>query len=176
MPPIRISSDMEYRPLGRRSASTGTRAPMRVKSSSSSGTSAACAMASRCSTALVEPASAMVVTMAFSKASRHRMSDGLMPRRTSCSTARPARSASSRLVRDTASCAELLARLMPSASIAEAMVFAVYMPPQLPGPGIAVRSTSRRPRSEIAPRAWAPTASKTETMSRRSAPGRIVPP
>jgi len=50
------------------------------------------------------------------------------------------------------------------------------MPPQLPGPGIAVRSTSRNCRSEMAPRACAPTASNTDTMSRRSAPGRIVPP
>ncbi len=100
---------------------------------------AACAIASRCNTALVDPASAIVTTMAFSNASRVRMSDGLMPLRTSSTTARPARCASSRLVRDTASWAELLARLMPSASIAEAIVFAVYMPPQLPGPGIAVR-------------------------------------
>ena len=37
--------------------------------------------------------------------------------------------------RETASCAELFGRLMPSASMAEAIVLAVYMPPQLPGPG-----------------------------------------
>ncbi len=57
-------------------------------------------------------------------------------------TASPARRQSASLSGDTASCAELLGRLMPSASIAEAMVFAVYMPPQDPGPGIAVRSIS----------------------------------
>ena len=60
--------------------------------------------------------------------------------------------------------------------MAEAMVLAVYMPPQLPGPGIAVRSISSRPASETLPAAWAPTASKTETMSRRFSPGRMVPP
>src|SRR4051794_15190945 len=49
----------------------------------------------------------------------------------------PARRQSSRLAVPTASCAELLGSESPSASIAEAIVFAVYMPPQLPGPGIA---------------------------------------
>ena len=42
------SSDIRYCPLGFRSASTGTRRPMRVKSSSVSSTPAACAIASRC--------------------------------------------------------------------------------------------------------------------------------
>ena len=65
-----------------------------------------------------------------------------MPSLIRFTTALPARSASARLARDTASWAELFPRLIPSASIAEAIVFAVYMPPQLPGPGIAVRSTS----------------------------------
>jgi len=80
------------------------------------------------------------------------------------------------LRRETASCAELFARLIPSASIADAIVLAVYMPPQLPGPGIEVRSTLRSSRSLIAPCARAPTASNTETMSRPPSPGRIVPP
>jgi hypothetical protein len=56
------------------------------------------------------------------------------------------------------------------------MVFAVYMPPQLPGPGMAVRSTSASSSSLTLPAAWPPTASNTETMSRRFAPGRMVPP
>ena len=74
------SSDIEYLPLGFRSASTGTRLPMRVKSSSRSLTLADEAMASRCSTALVEPPSAMTTVMAFSKALRVMMSRGAMPR------------------------------------------------------------------------------------------------
>ena len=40
----------------------------------------------------------------------------------------------------TAFCAELLGKLMPSASIADAIVFAVYMPPHEPAPGIATSS------------------------------------
>jgi hypothetical protein len=60
--------------------------------------------------------------------------------------------------------------------MAEAMVFAVYMPPQEPGPGMAVRSTSTELASDRAPRANPPTASNTEMMSRRFTPGRMVPP
>ena len=94
MPPMRMSSDIMYLPLGLRSASTGTRLPMRVKSSSSSGTFAACAIASRCSTALVDPLSAMTTVIAFSKASRVRICDGVMPAFTSRTTALPASSQS----------------------------------------------------------------------------------
>ena len=50
-------------------------------------------------------------------------------------TAAPARAQSSRFCAETASWAELFGRLMPSASIAEAIVLAVYMPPQRTGPG-----------------------------------------
>ena len=154
MPPILMSSDIRYLPLGRTSASTGTRLPMRVKSSSSSFTPAACAMASRCSTALVEPPRAIATVMAFSNALRVRMSDGLISCLIRSSTALPAALQSSSLVRDTASCAELFGRLMPSASMTEAMVFAVYMPPQLPGPGMAVFSTSSNCLSLMVPFAY----------------------
>ncbi len=104
------------------------------------------------------------------------MSAGRSPCFSSAITAAPARRQSSRFISLTASCAELPGRLNPSASIALAIVLAVYMPPQLPGPGIEVRSTSSSWAAEILPAARAPTASKTETMSRRCAPGRIVPP
>ena len=77
MPPMATSSDIKCLPLGFKSASTGTRLPMRVKSSIVSFTFAACAMASRCSTALVEPPSAMTTVMAFSNAFLVRMSSGL---------------------------------------------------------------------------------------------------
>ena len=60
---------MWYLPCGFMSAMCGTRAPMRLKSSSSSSTRASFAIASRCSTALVEPPSAIVTAIAFSNAS-----------------------------------------------------------------------------------------------------------
>ena len=56
-------------------------------------------------------------------------------------------------------------RLIPRASAAAAIVFAVYMPPQAPGPGQAWRSMQWSSSSPILPAAWAPTASKTLTMS-----------
>ncbi len=56
----------------------GTRSLTAWKSSMVSSTSTDRAMAIRCSTALVEPPSAMTITMAFSKASRVMMSRGLM--------------------------------------------------------------------------------------------------
>ena len=48
---------------------------------------------------------------------------------------------------------------------AEAMVLAVYMPPQEPGPGIEQSSTTFSPASSRSPRACLPTASNTETIS-----------
>ena len=57
----------------------------------------------------------------------------------------------------------------PSASIAEAIVLAVYMPPQEPAPGKACCSTSASSASVILPAACWPTASNTETMSHRLA-------
>ena len=141
-PPMSTSSLMRYLPLGLRSARTGTFLPMRVKSSSVSFTFAEWAMASRWSTALVEPPSAMTTVMAFSKASRVMISSGRMPRLSSSSTARPAARASCALAGETAFCAEEFGSDMPSASMAEAMVFAVYMPPQLPAPGMAFSSIS----------------------------------
>ena len=94
-------------------------------------------MASRCSTALVEPPSAFTTTIAFSKALRVRMSLGRIFRLSNSITAAPARRQSSFFALPIAVCAELPGRLMPSASIALAIVFAVYIPPQEPGPGIA---------------------------------------
>ncbi len=82
-------------------------------------------MASRWSTALVEPPSAMTVVIAFSNASRVMICDGVMPSFASFTTALPAFLQSSIFCFDTASCAELFGKLMPMASIADAMVFAV---------------------------------------------------
>ena len=54
-------------------------------------------------------------------------------------------------VLEMASWAELFGRLIPRASIAEAMVLAVYMPPQEPGPGIAVSAMFFSSMSETVP-------------------------
>ena len=104
-----------------------------------------------------------------------------MPALASASTASPARRQSSFFSSLTAIWLELLGRLMPRASIAEAMVLAVYMPPQEPGPGMEQDSIVFSPASSSLPAECWPTASKTETMSQSLCvsgcnPGRIVPP
>ena len=148
---------MTYRPLGLRSASTGTLRPMRVKSSIVSCTFAACAIASRCSTALVEPPSAITVVMAFSKARARQ--DVARPqvraRRGRPPRPRPARHRP-RFSGETAAWAELFGRLSPSASMAEAMVLAVYMPPHEPAPGQACDSRSASSASVIRARGVLP--------------------
>ena len=84
---------MWYLPWGRVSARCGTRAAMRLKSSSPRGTRASWAIASRCSTALVEPPSAMVTAIAFSNAALVMTWRAVMERSSRLSTARPDSSA-----------------------------------------------------------------------------------
>ena len=74
VPPAACRSVATKRPPGFRSARTGTRALTRSKSSRSSGTPASRAIATRCRTALVDPPVAATDAMAFSSASRVRMS------------------------------------------------------------------------------------------------------
>ena len=104
------------------------------------------------------------------------MSRGLISSLIKCIIASPALEESNILLLEVASCAELLGRLIPKASIADAIVFAVYIPPHDPGPGIAEDSISRSSISEIAPSECLPTASKTETTSVLLEPGFMLPP
>ena len=88
-PPTASRSLMWYGPWGFMSATWGTRRPTRSKSSRVSSTRASLAMASRWSTALVDPPTAMTTAMAFSKASLVMMWRGLMPASSRATTARP---------------------------------------------------------------------------------------
>ena len=68
---------------------------------------------------------------------------------------------------------------MPSASLAQAIVFAVYMPPHEPSPGQAAHSSSYCSASVMRPASTAPTLSKTSwivTSLSFHRPGMIVPP
>src|SRR3990172_1917851 len=93
------------------------------------------AIAIKCSTALVDPPSAITTTIAFSNAARVMMSDGFKSSSNNFCIAAPARWHSSAFAGSTAGVEELYGSDMPSASIADAIVFAVYIPPQAPGPG-----------------------------------------
>ena len=80
-------------------------------------------------------------------------------------TAAPARATSSLFSVFTAGMEAFPGRAMPMASIAEAMVLAVYIPPQAPAPGQAAHSIPCRSSSVISPVLNFPTASKALTMS-----------
>ena len=163
---------MWYLPWGLVSARWGTRAATRLKSSRSRSTRASLAMASRWSTALVEPPRAMVTAMAFSKASLVMIWRGRMPARSSATTACPEAKAASSRRRSTAGADELPGSDMPSASATDAMVLAVNMPAHDPSVGQALCSMRLSSSSLSASTAWAPTASKTEVMSRARSPAR----
>ncbi len=76
MPPALCRSTARYLPLGFMSQNTGTFLRMRSKSSMVHSTSAAWAMARKCSTALVDPPTAMITATAFSIDLRVTMSRG----------------------------------------------------------------------------------------------------
>ena len=123
----------------------------------------------------------MTTVIAFSNAFFAMMSSGLMPSLSMFNTAAPASRQSFFFAGLIAAWALLPGRLMPIASMALAMVLAVYMPPQEPGPGIAQAVIWSSPLSERLSFACAPTASNTETISSFFAwpvmqPGKIVPP
>ncbi len=117
-PPMWSTSNITCLPNGFTFARCGTFAPIRVKSSSDSLTLASCAIASRCSTALVEPPNAITTAIALSKASLVRMSRAVMPRRSSSTTACPLRRAKPSRRRSVAGGAALPGSDMPSASAA----------------------------------------------------------
>ena len=167
------------RPEGLRSHSTGTRPRMVSKSSMVRGTSAAWAMARRCSTALVEPPSAMTTAMAFSKALRVRIWRAVRPAAMASARTRAEVFVLSAFSASMADIVDEPGRLIPMASMAEDMVLAVNIPPQAPAPGQAVFSISMSSSRGSLPATCWPRASKTLTMVRSRpawCPGLMVPP
>ena len=127
---------------------------------------------------MVEPPSAMTTVMAFSNASIVMMSRAVMPLRSSSTTASPDLRAYSSRRRSGAGGAAEPGRLMPSASAADAMVLAVYMPPQAPSPGQMARSILSTSSRVIRPLMQAPTASKASmivTSLPSTLPGMVEP-
>ena len=56
-------------------------------------------------------------------------------------------------------------KAIPSASIAELIVFAVYIPPHAPAPGMALLIMPLKSSSDKFPDVFCPSASKAETTS-----------
>ncbi len=95
------------------------------------------AIASRCSTALVEPPLATTPAIAFSNDWRVRMSRGLTPRFNRSITSVPQFLATASLTSSTAGTLALPNGATPRNSHAIAIVLAVNWPPQAPAPGQA---------------------------------------
>mmetsp|Transcript_19236 Transcript_19236/g.59337 ORF Transcript_19236/g.59337 Transcript_19236/m.59337 type:complete len:219 (-) Transcript_19236:664-1320(-) len=156
VPPTLWRSSMTYLPEGFKSARSGVASETRWKSSNVRSTSTERAMAIMCSTALVEPPVTMIIVRAFSKAALVMMSFGLRSRSSSVRMALPARRHSSTFSGESAGELDEYGSDMPSASMAVAIVLAVYMPPHAPRPGHAFRTTACRSSSEILPYAYSP--------------------
>ena len=179
MPPARCRSVATNRPPGFRSASSGVRALIRSKSSIASGTPASRAIASRCSTAFVDPPVAATAAIAFSIASRVTIRRGRRSARTTSMTIAPARRAAPAFSSDIAGTPFARIGDTPSSSHAVDIVLAVNCPPHAPGPGQAASSSAASRASVSAPAACAPTASKTSwivTSRPSQRPGAIDPP
>lgn len=164
-PPLRRSthttrtlckSSITYFPLGFKSAMNGTLSLILWKSSSVTSIPHALAIAIRCSTAFVLPPVAMTNTIAFSKLFFVIMSLGLISRFISSSRYLPANRHSTFFNGSSAGVELEYGRLIPSASIALAIVLAVYIPPHAPGPGHEFFTISARSSSSINPAANPP--------------------
>ena len=177
-PPTRSRSVMWNLPPGFISAMWGTLAAIRLKSSRSKSTPASLAMASRWSTALVDPPRALATAIAFSKAFLVMMSRGRIPSFNMLTTAAPAARASSSRRRSTAGGEAEPGNEIPSASPIDDIVLAVNMPPHAPSPGHALRSIAPNSSGVIVPAAQAPIASNTLVISRAwpfRYPGKVDP-
>ena len=167
------------RPPGFRSTKIGVLDAIASKSSRTSGTPASRAIARRCRTAFVEPPVAATDVIAFSKAARVRIFDGVRPSARRCMTSRPAARATAAFAGSVAGTSFAPIGEIPRNVSAVAIVFAVNWPPHAPAPGQAPASTSHSPASESFPAECAPTASKTSwivTSFPFTRPGSIDPP
>ena len=106
----------------------------------------------------------MTIAMAFSRDCLVMMSRVVIPWAIKLTTASPDAIAKPSRRRSTAGGAADPGNDIPIASAADAIVFAVYIPPHAPSPGQIARSIRSTSSSLISPRAHAPTASKASII------------
>ena len=164
-PPTLCKSSIKNLPLGFKSARYGVDAIIFWKSSILKSTFAAFAIAKKCSTELVEPPKTAINLIAFSIELLVTISLGFKSNSNIFLIAFPIRLHSFFLFSLIAGSEELYGSDIPNASIAEAMVFAVYIPPHAPAPGQALFITHLNWSSDIFPETFSPQASKAETTS-----------
>src|SRR3990167_7238230 len=139
-PPTLYKSYITYLPEGFKSARCGTFLLILSKSSKLKLTPTAWAIASRCKAEFVEPPNAITTVIAFSNAFFVIISFGVMFFSSIWTTYFEDSKHSPFFLGSSAGIEEEFGNDMPNASIAEAIVFAVYIPPQLPAPGHARHS------------------------------------
>jgi hypothetical protein len=150
-PPASKNSSIRKRPDGLRSTRVGMSRPSRSQSSRSKGTPSRPASARRCTTALVEPPMAPLTLTPFSKASRVRICEMVMPCFTSSTMRMPACSDSTARRLSTAGIEPFIGRPMPMASASEAMVEAVPMVMHEPAERLIAASAASSSALEILP-------------------------
>src|SRR5690606_35995424 len=151
----------------------------RSKSSIVHSTSAAWAIARKCSTALVEPPVAMITETAVSIDLRVMISRGFRSRLTASTSTRADSAAEPTVSSSGLAIVDEYGNAMPSASNDEDIVFAVYIPPQEPDDGHALRSIPSKSSCDMRPAVNSPTASNADRMVRSlpfQLPGLMVPP
>ena len=121
-------------------------------------------MAIICSTALVLPPNTIITATAFSNALRVIISRGFISRSNNKRIALPASAHSFCFSSLSAGLEDEYGKLMPNASMAEAMVLAVYIPPHAPAPGHACCIIPLKSASVNSPAIFCPKASKADTI------------
>ena len=122
---------------------------------------ASCAIAGKCNAVFDEPPSAISTAIAFSNASFVIISFGLRPASKTFIICIPAFFANLSLSENTAGTVPFPGSPIPSASVKQFIVFAVYIPEQDPHVGHAKSSTKFNSFFVILPCSYSPTYSKT---------------
>ena len=114
---------------------------------------------------MVDPPKAVIKTIAFSNDFLDIISRGFKSNSIRFFIAPPILSISFNFSLETAGVEELFGKVNPITSMAEAMVFAVYIPPQAPAPGQAFLIIQSKSFFFNFPETCSPQASNAETMS-----------
>ena len=164
VPPTLCKSSIKYFPEGFKSANTGVLSLNFWMSSIVNFNPTECAIAIKCKTAFVDPPRTKTILIAFSNAFIVIISLGLISFSNKIRIAFPASSHSFFFSSLKAGLEELNGKLIPKASIAEAIVFAVYIPPQAPAPGQAFLMIPLKSSGVILLFIFLPSASKADTI------------
>ena len=160
-PPALYKSSIKCSPDGDNLQICGVFLAISLKSFNVKSTPASYAIAGKCNAVFEDPPNAISTATAFSNASFVIMSSGLKSAFKTSIICIPAFLASLALSENTAGTVPFPGSPIPSASVKQFIVFAVYIPEQEPQVGQAISSTEFNSFLVIFPVLYSPTASKT---------------